>query len=210
MTNFKSSAPVALQVKMKMLAEMINDDFGAIRSNRGESQIGESRLDEIEGNYVSGWMPRQDGGFTVSEWMRSDIDNSYHFTEKQTDFINEQINNCFKSFLSGEEITEEEFNSLYDLETGNEDFRQQFAEYEMEWFSDGALLAVQMFVEGYADKIFDFDKEPEKIVTIRACINYADGEYAREKYAEDIKQIVLSVDEFMSMSNEEIINQITF
>ena len=143
--NFKDAVPLVLQLKMKELAELINDNFRAIRSNRGESQTGESRLDEIQGNYVSGWMPRQDGGFEVSEWMVSDRDSSYHFTEKQTDWVNAQLNDCFDAFKSDNDIDS-------DCDELTEDQREEFFEYERDWFQDGACLQCQLFVDGYSEK----------------------------------------------------------
>ena len=59
-------------------------------------------------------------------------------------------------------------------------------------------------------KTFSFDKDAEKIVTIRVSINYKDGGYSREKSAEDIKQLIYGVDEFMSLDNDVIIKAITF
>jgi hypothetical protein len=198
MKNFKANVPADVQAKLKELAEMVQSEFRSIRSNHGESQSGESRLDEIEGNYVSGWMPRQDGGYSVSEWMISDIDSSYHFTEKQTEYVNSQSEQCYVAFFEDNGIDP----TTWDNST--EEHLEAFSEYENDWFSDGALLQVQMFVEGYSEN------GDEKQITIRASINYKDGEYAREKYAEDIKSVVLEIDEFMKTSNEDIIKQLTF
>ena len=200
MKNFKASVPSNIQTKMSTLSQAIFDNWDKIvvGSMCNETQ-GEVRLDEIQGNYVSGWMPSQDGGFDISCWYRSDIDSSYHFTEKQTDFVNEQIKNCFESFLYDNGIDETEFNEQYDLETGNEDFRQEFCEYEMDWFKDGALFSVQMFLEGFGT----YDDGEGQHVTIRSSVNYKD-EYAREKYAEDIKVVTYKIEEFLALTEQEL------
>lgn len=194
--HFKSSVPVQVQVKLRNLAESINLDD--VRNRTGEA-ITEYSLGEIEGNYRSGWIPHQDGGFVVSQLVRSDIDSSYHFTEKHTDYVNEQSDNCMKSFLLDNDL--ESDTSWDDL---TEEQQEQYFSYELEWFQDGAVFGVEMFVNGYTDW-----KDEEKTVTIRTYINYEDAPYFREKYAEDIKVLILDIDDFMSLQNEDIINQIT-
>ncbi len=211
MKNFKSSVPLLVQAKLHSLAMEIKCGWRDVVTAFGNGNIesmNEERIEEIEGNYVSGWMPRQDGGFSVNQIFYSTIDSSSHFTKKQTDFVNDQIENCFSAFLSDKGITEDEFNAQYDLDTGNEESRQEFCEYENEWFRDGALFSVQMFMEGYNGKLFSFDRDPEQIVTIRVSINYK-SEYFAGRDAEDIKQIIMTESEFMETDNADIIKQIT-
>jgi hypothetical protein len=202
MNNFKSSVPVAIQTKLKALADMAENEWHntIVLGNRRYGSEGEVRINEIEGNYVSGWMPKQDGGYSVENYYRSDVDSSYHFTEKQTDFVNEQSKQCFDSFLSDNEIdSETEWDSLTDEQ------KEEFSQYENEWFNDGALLQLQMFAEGFDNSMWSKEKQ----ITIRLSINYKDAPYFREKYAEDIKQVILSVDEFMAQDNKSIIQQFT-
>lgn len=190
MKNFKSTVPAILAERIKKLAETI--DFSEIVSGRMES-VSEQMLREIEGNHVSGWLPRQDGGFAVDQFYSSDID-SYHFTEKQTEFIEEQREQCFESFLLDYGIEEDD--GLTDEQ------KESFYEYENEWFAEPALLSFEVFCNGYADLIGE-----EKTVTIRLSINYKDAPYYREKYAEDIKSETLTVDEFLSESIADIIER---
>lgn len=195
MKNFKASVPANIQTKMSTLSQAIFDNWDKIvvGSMCNETQ-GEVRLDEIQGNYVSGWMPSQDGGFDISCWYRSDMDSSYHFTEKQTDFVNEQMESCRESWYSDNSI-----DSGTDWDDLTEEQRESFCEYEMDWFQDGALFSVQMFVEGFGT----YDDGKRQHVTIRSSVNYKD-EYAREKYAEDIKVVTYEIEEFLALTEQEL------
>lgn len=195
--NFKSSVPADLQNKIKELADSV-DLSDIARQYVMSGGCGEQRLEEIEGNYVSGWMPKQDGGFSVSDWYQNDIDSSYHFTEKQTEFNNDQQEQCFKAFLSDndldsemlwDELTDEQKESLYD--------------YEREWFEE-SLLQFQVFCEGYTE----WTGDPKQVV-MRLSINYKDAPYYREQYAEDIKTYILEVDEFMNTPIANILEYFT-
>lgn len=205
MNQFKKTVPEAIQAKMKALAELACEEWHStiVLGNRRHGSLGgETRLNEIEGNHVSGWIPNQDGGYSVDHFYMSDCDSSYHFTEKQTDFVNAQSKDCFHCFLSDNDIdSETEYDGLTDEQ------KEEFNQYENEWFNDGALLQLQMFVEGFDTETIW--RKSEKIITIRLSINYKDAPYYREKYAEDIKQLILSVDEFMAQDNESIIKQFT-
>lgn len=203
MKNFKSSVPLLVQAKLHSLATEIemswHDMVNAFASRRPEA-YSDVRLDEIEGNYVSGWMPNQDGGFSVNQIFDSGIDTA-HFTNKQTEYITDQYENCFHSFQRDNGIEPATDTEL------TEEQQEAYCEYEMDWFRDGALFSVQMFMDGYNGKLFSFDREPEQTVTIRVSINYK-SEYFAERGAEDIKQIIMTESEFMAMNNADIIKQI--
>lgn len=187
MKNFKSSVPAALQTKIKAFADAVDFD-DMVKGNQSHGAMMEQQQSEIEGNYVSGWMPNQDGGFTVSQYYQCDLDSSYHFTEKQTEWANAQSDDCMSAFKSDNDIDSEA--SWDDL---TDEQKNEYGEYENEWFSDGALLELQIFVEGYTE----WKGDPQQ-VTIRLSINYKDAPYFRQGDAEDIKQRVLTVDEFMA------------
>jgi hypothetical protein len=194
MKNFKAAVPQAMQNKIKDFAD--NVDFHSIVSGNRES-YGTQTIHEIEGNYVSGWMPKQDGGFSVDEFYSNDIDSSHHFTDKQTEFNNDQSEQCHKAFLHDNGLPED---TAWDDLT--EEQKDAFANYENEWF-EPALLQLQIYVNGFGT----YDTDKDKNVTIRLSINYKDAPYYRENSAEDIKQLVLTHDEFMQTSNEDILKQ---
>lgn len=199
MKNFKNSVPLIVQSKLKMLAAFINDNLSNVVTTRYEAQC-ESRVSEIEGNYVSGWNPRQDGGFEVSQFVQSDIDSSYHFTQKQTDYVQEQSAQCYSAFFSDNGIDEE--TQYCDL---TEEQKEQYYEYEREWFQDGALLQIQMFASGYPGGYWE---EKEQTITVRVSINYSDAPYFREGSAEDIKTLILTEAEFLDMGICDLIIKI--
>jgi hypothetical protein len=195
--NFKSAVPFEVQSKLKELAELASFD-DIVTSSLKFAGYGGQSMNEIEGNYKSGWMPKQDGGFEISEYYSSAPYDST-FTDKQKDFLEDQVKQCFDAYIS--DYRREDADIPY--EEWTEEQREQFNEYENEWFSAGALLQLQMFVDGYGE----YSREPEKTVTIRLSINYKDAPYFRENGAEDIKQVVLSIDEFMAQSNEDILKE---
>jgi hypothetical protein len=190
-TNFKKIVPAALQEKVKQLAEGI--DFREIVSGP-PYRVTEQTVNEIEGNYQSGWIPHQDGGFSVDQFYMSDDDGTFHFTEKQTDSMSDQAGQCLESFLSDNDIEEMDYDDQCLLD--------RLHEYENEWW-EPALLQFQIFVER-KDK---FDDSSPMSVVCRLSINYSDAPYYREMYAEDIKFIAYEFDEFMSTENCAIIEQ---
>jgi len=199
MKNFKSSVPALVQDKLHVLATNIQLSFSDVVTHRCEA-YGDVQLSEIEGNYVSGWMPRQDGGFSVSLLVMSNLDSSFHITEKQTDFVNEQSKDCFNAFKSDKELP-----SDFDFQTDDE-LLDAWYEYENDWFSDGALIQIQMYASGYPGSYWE---EKEKTITVRVSVNYKDAPYFRERDAEDVKTLILSEAEFMAMCIKDIITQIT-
>lgn len=201
MNNFKKAVPAEVKIKIKALAELFESEWDNIVVRRVES-MGDVRLSEIEGNYVSGWLPRQDGGFEVSQFVCSDIDSSYHVTEKQTDWVNDQSNQCMVAFIGDNGLDGDvEWDGL------TEDQKEAYSEYERDWFSDGALLGFQIYANGYPSTYFEGEKE--QTVIVRSFINYKDGPYFREKSAEDIKEVIFEVSEFLSTDNNDIIKQFT-
>lgn len=197
MKNFKNTVPDILAARIKELVEAV--DFSEMVSGWKESHS-EQTLREIEGNYVSGWMPKQDGGFAVEQFYRSDIDSSFHFTEKQSEFVAEQQEQCFKSFLHDNGIEDDGFNDVFDSLTDEQ--KEAFYEYENDWFSDSALLSFEVFCNGYTGW-----KNEEETVTIRLSINYQDAPYYREGFAEDIKCEILTVEEFLAEDVTAIIER---
>jgi hypothetical protein len=184
MKQFKDSVPQAIQIKMKALAEAIN--LNSICNNKCEA-YSEQRIDAIEGNYVSGWIPNQDGGWDVNQFIRSDEDSSYHLTEKQSEFVDEQMQECERQFLHDFGYDEFDFD--------DDAMMEQYYEYENGWLDDAAVFGVQMFVE-------------ENQIAFRVYVNYKDAPYYREKYAEDVKILALEFDEFLGMNNEASMEQL--
>lgn len=187
--NFKKIVPENVQDKIRSLAESI--DFYELIGGHKES-VCEQEISTIEGNYQSGWIPNQDGGFSVDQFYRSDTDSTYHFTQKQTDYIVDQHGIMLESFLDHRDIDEMDYDDgiLCDM----------LYEYEAEWF-EPALLQFQVFVERH-DR---FDDDSPIQVCCRLSINYRDDPYYREKYSEDIKQEIYDLDEFMQLENSAII-----
>lgn len=190
--NFKKSVPQNAQKKIHALAESI--DFYDLISGHHESMT-EQEISPIEGNYRDGWIPHQDGGFGVDQFYRNDADSTYHFTQKQTEFMADYYDDMLESFCRDNDIESPDC-----IDYDDDSMLDKLSEYENGWF-EPALLQFQVFVER-ADR---FDNESPMQIVCRLSINYKDAPYYREKYAEDIKQEIYSLDEFMQLENNAII-----
>ena len=197
MNNFKTSVPSDLITKLSELSQAI-----VLRDIIGGSVegYGEQRIEEIQGNYVSGWIPKQDGGFTVDELYSNSTDEN--ITEKQKEYNWKQYQDCFAQFIYDVLSRSDDDDSEVLHEDLTEEEKEQFYDYEREWF-EPCLVQVQMFVDGYGEYCGD-----DKQVTIRLSVNYKDTPYYREKYAEDMRQVILEIDEFMAIDNQAIIDQL--
>lgn len=190
-SNFKQAVPVELQEKIKQLADEV--EFREIISGYQES-ISEQTISPIEGNYRDGWIPHQDGGYSVDQFYLSDMDSCRHFTEKQTDWMNELYNDMLESFCQDSGIEE--------IDYDDQELLNRLCDYENEWF-EPALLQFQVFVES-KDR---FNDESPFNVVCRLSVNYKDAPYYREKYAEDILFRVYDYKEFMQTENCAIIEE---
>lgn len=193
MKQFKANVPADIIAKLSSLSDMI--DLSELMGRSVES-VTEQRIEEIQGNYVSGWMPSQDGGFSVDQFWDNGTDA--WLTENQRDYNGEQWKDCFKMYQSDVLDRDCEYDDMSDEE------REEFYDYEREWF-EPCLVQCQMFIDGFSESMFGRN---DKQVTIRLSVNYKDAPYYREKYSEDIKTVILEIDEFMNLSNEEIIAQL--
>jgi len=191
MEQFKYFVPAELQEKIQSIATELELNFHVYKGNA--ETYGCIHIDPIEGNYRDGWIPHQHGGLSVSDFILSDIDNSRHLTEEQTEFINESYSDCWKSFCHDNDLDETiAYNDLSDEQ------QNELADYENEWF-EPALLEFQIFVDGSEDDLQ---------VVCRSSINYKDAPYYREKYAEDIHSVTYDYVEFMAMTETVIIDSI--
>lgn len=190
--NFKKIIPENVQDKIHSLVESI--DFSDLISGHKES-VSDQEISAIEGNYKEGWMPNQDGGFSIDHFYRSDSDSTYHFTQKQSEHMSEYYDDMLESFCRDNDI---ESPDCIDYDSSS--LMERLSEYEYEWF-EPALLQFQIFVE----RLDRFDDNSRMQIVCRLSINYKDAPYYREKYAEDIKQEIYSLDEFMQLENNDII-----
>ena len=182
--HFKSNVPESTIEKMHAFAELVQDQFDSELFTSSEL-IMESNIDNISGVGYDGFIPFQDGGYTVSSYCRCDTDTSYHETAKQTECMNQYYDQCVESFKMDNDIESEEI---------PEDKLELFYDYESEWF-DCAVADVRIWIDG-------------QDILIDMGINYKDGPYFREKYAEKIAVIEITLDDFMQSDNTELIKRL--
>ena len=79
--HFKADIDSSLITKMyDLIGEIdLSDVF-----TQSEFYDNDRTIRPIEGNYYDGYIPHQDGGYTLCSFVRCDIESCYHETEKQT------------------------------------------------------------------------------------------------------------------------------
>lgn len=210
-SHFNGKIPQDLRDKMLEVANSIKDDF---ISDAGGEALGCPNMNAIYGYHISGFIPSQLGGFEISELYCSGQDSSCHFTNAQSQTMDKQQNDCYKSFvrdyrekLMTHGFTQEQLESLdYSMieaaELGND-----FSDYESEWF-EPALLRVQMWVDDVEQQIIGNDRQKPEYVYFSVGLGYRDQPYYREKYDETLFTFNISVDDFMAMQPEAIVKKL--
>lgn len=184
MKHFAKIVPLKVQNKLKTLADLILDEY--IQDVNSEAN-GCNRLDEISGVAYDGFIPLQDGGFEISEFYSNGSCSGSFISEKEEKHVEKMQEGAYNDFLEdknlpkGTELTDEQY--------------EEFLEYEDEYLTPSLLRA-----ELWAD---DFDSEEPKIFC-RLSLGYTDAPYYRAKYDERIKEIELSVKQFLKEKNEKI------
>lgn len=192
MNNFKHFVPAALQEKIKSLAELSIDYVNDI----GENVISCEEISHIEGNYRSGWLPRQDGGFSADTFIALGYGN--HLCKSEKEFTDKQYLDCMHQFCQENDIDES-------LEL-SDDGQEKFYDYQDGWNQGNeSLIQFQCFVDNSCIR----NRERQDTVTCRLSINFKDAPYYREKYATCLWQVVYTTDEFMALDNLVIIDSVT-
>ena len=187
MIPFKNIVPSEVQEKLLRIAESIEANFTDVITS-GES-YGCARMDVIHGMSYDGFIAFQDGGYTVSNLYRCDIDSTYHFNATQTAYMNQQEKYMMEDFYNDAKVLS---GTSYNDMTDEQQMKLQ--EYEQEYY-EPALVSIELFVN------MDDD-----IVTMRTEINYRDSPYYREKSNDMLAQNNLTIAEFLAMPDDEIIN----
>ena len=194
MENFKNSVPANVQAKIKNIADVILAN--AENSVMAEFHIeyySDWRIEEIHGNYKPGWIPYQDGGFSVSGFVCSGWSSGGYITQGQEDNMLAQEKYCIEAFISDYDL-EIEY-SDFDYNDLDEELQDKFSDYEREYLDDPALLQWQVYIKD--DKII-----------LCASLNYRDAPYYRQKYAEYIIDREIDLDVFMAMADEDVVRML--
>jgi hypothetical protein len=178
-SHFAYSVDIAVMKKLARLANAIMSGFDELVTGPQEQIIGPS-LDVIHGRHVSGFIPFQDGGYSVSAFYRNDVDSTYHFTAAQTEFNNFQDDECYQSFILEHDLPQGSTCSEW-----NESTQSGYHKWENSYF-EPALLT------------FDVYSKDGRIM-LHSHINYKDAPYYRASYTETIKDIELSESKFLKM-----------
>ena len=175
--HFNDNVPDDLRRKLHAIATTIKDDFIS-DCGAGES-YGCSNINPVYGYHVSGFIPSQLGGYEVTEFYRNDADSSYHFTNAQSEFVNESVKRMYESFRADNpELNLPEDYSYNDLPP---EAQSQFDDYERDWL-EPALLRFEIWVDDNRAKLnFDQTHKAANTVYMRLSLAYSDAPYYRAK-----------------------------
>lgn len=181
--HFDDSVPQAVRDKLFVLATAVKDDF---ISEQGEA-YGSVTLDAVYGQAHSGYTPLQLGGYKVTELYRNDCDPSYHFTKEQTDFNNEQSEDCYEAFARDNDLEND-----FTIDCMSPEMQDAFYEYEKEWF-EPALLRFEIWLKDLTT------------VEIQLGINYSDAPYYRTQYDDTLFTTTMPIEKLLKITTEQFI-----
>lgn len=181
MENFKHFAPgvpLATMEKMQTLAALIQEEV----INYAPDGYGMARIDEISGRAYDGFIPHQQGGWSVQEYYALQTSSGCYFTPGHAAAANSQAEDARREWLRQE--------GLADVP---EDRREEFYDFESEWLQDqDALLTCEVFTGHRKDATTG-------MVTVRLAINYRDCPYFRSGYAEDLLELSYTAEQFAAL-----------
>lgn len=175
--NFNYKVSEEYQEKLKDLAELAKSDF----ISEFRDSYNNSTISEIYGNSYTGYNPtRTDGGYTVLELYRNDIDNCCHFTKKQSEYNNKISENCYSDFIKLHNLPEDT-----DL-SENEDYW----EYEYDLF-DSSILILDINIYNNIVEIkcwIDYNTDSDELMFSKQYDNFLD--ISNQKIIEDLYETV--------------------
>lgn len=180
--HFNESVPTEVREALLALAESAKESL--------VSEIGEAlycaNINNIHGVHYDGFVAYQKGGFEVSELISFDTDSTYHIDDQMTENANIYYEYMLECASHDLEFDCQDWNSL------TEDQREEFGEYENEWF-EPALIRFEVWVDD-DDQIF-----------VRLSVNDTDAPYYRsasdrtlyEKHMSQADLLTLDVEAFL-------------
>lgn len=176
--NFKTFVDAELRQKIYEL--VANSAFYDLLNGSHHEEVGEEQIESIQGNWVSGWIPRQDGGYKKNTLLRNDLDSTYRITEKQHDHMEALHERMLDEFVRDQGLS-----SVYDIDDNDVNLMYVLQEYEDEIF-EPAILEFRAYVRG-------------RDVNIELGITYSPEE-------EMIHELQMSIPDFLNTSNEEVLH----
>jgi len=179
MKHFNTAVSVELQERLESFsAEALDNFISDFKESNGCSQV-----EELFGVAQSGWIPMQMGGFTISEFYHNDIDSSYHFSKKQTEFNEKYYTAQIADYAKEHGLDEIDYDDT------------DFQDWEVELF-DEALLRLVAYVDNFG------------LVQLELSVNYTDAPYFRLKADKILKKMAFTEQEFMTVDFDEIFEQL--
>lgn len=163
MEHFNFKGHIDFNVRKKIFDLVSEADFYWLM---GQQQInavsGDEYISPIEGNYASGWIPNQDGGYSKNALVMNDIDNI--LTEKQREYNEKVYEDMLLDFMT-------EYNLEY-IDYNNADLMELLQGYEQSTF-DYAILEFRAYVKNKGvilDVVFDYGPDAEIVKQLNISI----------------------------------------
>lgn len=210
-SHFNAIVPEALKHKLLELAEAAKDDFIADIPGLPEA-FGTADISAIYGYDPGGFVPFQLGGYEVSEFYRSDTDNTYHISNAQGEAMDKVQAHCYSCFahdysekLLAAGLSDSQLESLDYSMIEAAGLNNAFSDYESEFFKQ-ALLRLKIWVEDPKDKgdVFQPGKLPASVY-VQLGLNYLDQPYYRSKLDETLFEFNMTAKLAESLTGENFV-----
>jgi hypothetical protein len=175
--HFASEVPENVKDKLLAIAhEVENEVFSMVDTH------GCLRIEPIHGVGYSGFIPFQNGGFEVTDYVNTGLSSGTFLTESERDFYETLQSDCEKDFRMDNKIED-------DIELTEEQI-EAFEDYEQSYFDDQlSMLRFETWIEQDNETVF-----------LRLSIGYKDAPYYRSNHDETIKEMSFNINDLMKMS----------
>lgn len=184
-THFDASVSPTVANKLHAVALLVQHNYISDYKQPNGS-YGDSNLTTIGGKPEDGYVPFQQGGFEVTDFYQCDQDTSYHLTSKQSEYMAKLDKACLEQFCEENDIV-----NVNDIPDGMSDI---LSDFEANWY-EPTLLRFRIYIK-------------HNLVCMRLSVNYKDMPYYRNDSDELISEHTLSIDDFMTADNNELIKEV--
>lgn len=200
--HFSGCVPHILKFRMLEFADYIEDEIGRCSLvGMGRDAYGTARVENILGHICEGYIPYQQGGFSISEFFSAGFSSGSYFSDRERTFCERVYDEMIRDYLKDiqgvtEDELEEAFNNFI-YNSLSESQQHEFEEYEYDNHSnEPTLLTFRCYLKHDG-------------VHLVCAINYAGAPDYSSECEEVLTQVVLTPQTFLETSYEELLKIMT-